>query len=420
MNCSGAALSLSREITRRIGTKHCILSIVLACALLTYGGVSMFIVAFAVYPLGKETYTQAGLPLSLIPSALALGSFTFTMTMLPGSPQVQNVIPCSVFNTTTFAAPVIGIVCACVMLVSGMWYLKRQAAKYTQRGTPLLDETTPIEGEGDRERAESYTEPVVAGDNTSETEGEREGAVCDASTLTPVQSLPSPLRAVLPILTMLAVTLLCSYLVFPSLDLSYLEQYGLHPEDVIGVWSVIVALVTALVVGVVTLWDCLPAESAAKKVTFNGSVGASLGPCMAVSSVVAFGAVIQAMEVFDSIIDAVVGVSGPLLLSFALAVVVFSGLTGSASGGLTIALNAVGAKYLALATDAGMPASYLHRISAISSGTLDTMPYNGSVVTALSVCKQTHRDSYKDIFVVATIIPLFVDALAIGICSVAY
>lgn len=124
---SGAASAIANWITRVLGEKHAILTVVLACALLTYGGVSLFVVAFAIYPIGRELFRAADIPKRLIPATIALGSFTFTMTALPGTPAIQNAIPIPYYGTNAFAAPGLGIIAAIVMFSVGWWWLTRPA-----------------------------------------------------------------------------------------------------------------------------------------------------------------------------------------------------------------------------------------------------------------------------------------------------
>jgi H+/gluconate symporter-like permease len=134
MEASGAALVIARAIVDRLGQRRAILAIVLACAVLTYGGVSLFVVAFAVYPIAAALFRQAEVPKRLIPGAIALGAFTFTMTALPGTPAIQNAIPMPFFGTTPFAAPGLGLIGGMIMLVFGVWWLSYRAAVAARAG----------------------------------------------------------------------------------------------------------------------------------------------------------------------------------------------------------------------------------------------------------------------------------------------
>src|ERR1700750_352312 len=120
---SGFSKSIVAAVIGLIGRERAILSIVMVCAVLTYGGVSLFVVVFAVYPFAAEMFRQSDIPKRLIPATIALGAFTFTMDSLPGTPQIQNIIPTTFFNTTTWAAPWLGIIGSGVVLVVGLAYI---------------------------------------------------------------------------------------------------------------------------------------------------------------------------------------------------------------------------------------------------------------------------------------------------------
>jgi hypothetical protein len=102
---SGFSKSIVSSVIKIVGRERAMLSIVVVCAILTYGGVSLFVVVFAVYPFAAEMFRQSDIPKRLIPGTIALGAFTFTMDSLPGTPQIQNIIPTTFFKTTTYAAP---------------------------------------------------------------------------------------------------------------------------------------------------------------------------------------------------------------------------------------------------------------------------------------------------------------------------
>jgi H+/gluconate symporter-like permease len=124
MDDSGCARVIAHKVADWTGKDRAMLAIIIACAVLTYGGVSLFVVAFAVYPIAKTLFREGGVPKRLIPACIALGSFTFTMTALPGTPAIQNAIPTKYFGTTPFAAPGIGIICGVLMFVGGLLWLQ--------------------------------------------------------------------------------------------------------------------------------------------------------------------------------------------------------------------------------------------------------------------------------------------------------
>jgi H+/gluconate symporter-like permease len=150
--------------------------------------------------------------------------------------------------------------------------------------------------------------------------------------------------------------------------------------------------------------------------TVNAGANASVLPIISVASLVGFGAVVAALPAFATVRDWVLGIEGGPLVSLAIATNILAALTGSASGGLTIALEALGQAYMELAATTGLDPALMHRVAVIGSGTLDSLPHNGAVVTLLTVCGSTHRDSYFDIVMVAIVgaIIALVAVIALG------
>src|ERR1044072_9756410 len=146
---SGFSKSIVSAVIKVLGRERAVLSIVVVCALLTYGGVCLFVVVFAVYPFAAEMFRQGDIPKRLIPATIALGAFSFTMDAFPGTPQIQNIIPTTFFNTTTWAAPILGLVGSAFVLIVGLWYIesRRSAAQRAGEGygTNLLNEPEPFE-----------------------------------------------------------------------------------------------------------------------------------------------------------------------------------------------------------------------------------------------------------------------------------
>jgi H+/gluconate symporter-like permease len=162
---------------------------------------------------------------------------------------------------------------------------------------------------------------------------------------------------------------------------------------VAGVWSVATALAGAILVLVLVSYRRLPSLRASA----DAGANASVLPVLSVASLVGFGAVVAAMPAFEAVRDWVLGIGGGPLVSLAAATNILAALTGSASGGLTIALDSLAETYLRLAAEQGIDPGLLHRVAVIGAGTLDSLPHNGAVVTLLAVCGCTHKDSYMDI-----------------------
>ncbi|TDR56705.1 H+/gluconate symporter-like permease [Halomonas ventosae] len=402
MEDSGSAEVLAGAIVERLGDTRAILSVVLSCAVMTYGGVSLFVVAFAVYPIAAELFRQAGLPKRLIPGTIALGAFTFTMTALPGTPAIQNAIPMPYFGTSPFAAPGLGILTGLVMLGLGQAWLNHRArrARATGEGYGNHRETAP---------AAVHLREHAAG----------EGFDLAEVTARQARDLPPLVLALLPIVLVIALNLLFTAVVIPTMDTGYLAEptYGATSIDSVrGVWSVIAALVIAIGVIIATNRKRL----ADLTTTLDSGANASLLPIFNTASLVGFGSVIASLAAFETISLWVTSVGGDNpLISLAIAVNLLAGMTGSASGGMSIALATLGDTYLAMGQGADISPDLLHRVTAVATGGLDALPHNGAVITLLSICGLTHRQAYLDIAVVAVVVPLISLVLLIILGSLA-
>lgn len=365
MNDSGAAYSIAKFISQKLGSKNAVLAVILACGLLTYGGVSLFVVAFTIYPIALPLFREAGFPRRLIPAAIASGSFTFTMTALPGTPAIQNAIPMPVFGTDSFAAPVLGIIAGLIMFLLGLFWLNRRA-------------------------------------NAAKMAGEVDDDIASVPTVIP-EKFPNLFLAVLPLLLVVILNFVFSNYLLSGMDASFLaeEKYGaIALPKVLGLWSLIAALVASLVIGVAIFWKYF---GNFQKTLNEGTFGSML-PILNTASEVGFGAVIASLAAFQLVQDAVLKIApGNPLVSMSVAINALAGITGSASGGLSIALKALGTKYVEMATATGVPMEVMHRVASIACSGLDALPHNGAVITLLAICGLTHKKSYFDIFMVAMV-----------------
>jgi H+/gluconate symporter-like permease len=394
MEDTGAVGTIARWMTATLGPKRAILSVALAGAAVTYGGVSLFVAIFVLAPMATALFREAGIPRRLMPGAIAVGAFTFTMSAMPGTPAIPNAIPMPFFGTTAFAAPGLGIIASAIMLGFGLWWMQRQEARARAAGEGFGDGAGPsVDEVADdpiiRERASVAREFDPAEMHRSE-----------ATT----KELPVVLAA-LPLVVVVAVNLVMSLIVLPNMDAAFLAEPrwgGTTLGAVAGVWSVAVALFVAILVLLAISGWRLPSLRA----TMDAGANASVLPIFSVASLVGFGAVVAAMPAFEVVRDWVLGIGGGPLVSLASAVTILAALTGSASGGLTIALDALGPTYMALAAQIGLDPGLMHRVAVISAGTLDALPHNGAVVTLFAVCGSNHRDSYLDI-VMTTIVSAF-------------
>ena len=391
MEDSGSVTTVARFMTETLGMGHAMLAVVLAGAAVTYGGVSLFVAFFVLAPMAQTLFRTAGVPGRLMPAAIVLGTSTFTMSALPGTPSIQNAIPMPFFGTTPFAAPALGIVAALIMLCLGLWWLSRAERAARRRG----------EGFG----AETSAQPDAAADDEHVRERATTAREFDPAEIHRGQrsdTTPSALIAALPLGVVVAVNLTMSFLVLPRLDFSFLsdERFGgTSITAVAGVWSVVVALAAAIVVVVVCNRGRLPAL----RQSVDAGANASALPALSVASLVGFGAVVAALPAFAIVRDWVVEIEGGPLVSLAVATNVLAALTGSASGGLTIALDALGATYKKIAAETGLSPALMHRVAVIGSGTLDLLPHNGAVVSLLAICGVSHRQGYADIVMVGIV-----------------
>jgi len=295
------------------------------------------------------------------------------------------------FGTTAFAAPGLGIVASLIMLGLGLWWLGRAeaAARHTGEGfgpEPSIPVDAVVEDEFVRERATMARDfdPAEIHHGLQSENG------------------PSIIVAALPLVVVIAVNFLMSLVVLPRLDFSFLaeERWGSTSlSAVAGVWSVALALTAAIVVVIAINFRRLPAL----RQTMDAGANASVLPVLSVASLVGFGSVIAHLPAFAIVRDGVLGIEGGPLVSLAVAANALSALTGSASGGLTIALDALGPTYMSIAAQKGIDPGLMHRVAVIGAGSLDTLPHNGAVVTILALCGSTHRESYLDIFMVSLV-----------------
>ena len=369
MEMSGAAASIAHTIVRSLGSQRAILSVVLACSVLTYGGVSLFVVAFAVYPFAAAIFKEADIPKRLIPGTIALGAFTYTMDALPGTPQIQNIIPTNYFGTDTYAAPLVGIIGAVIIFAGGMIWLERRRKQALSQGEGY--------GEGHINEPESVEQ----------------------------EKLPSFWLSIVPLVVVIVLNF-----VFSRTALTVKDWYNStelkHTFNIIDVntvtssWSLIVALALGILAAMLL-------NISRVKVKLTASLtAAAMGSLLAIfntASEVGFGNVVKTLPGFSAIQNHVFNASSNPLVSEAVAVNVLSGITGSASGGLSIALEVMKNNYLQAAHHAGISPELLHRIASMASGGMDTLPHNGAVITLLAITGLTHRQSYKDIFAITVL-----------------
>ena len=362
---SGFSKSIVAAVIGVLGRERAVLSIIVVCAILTYGGVSLFVVVFAVYPFAAEMFRQGDIPKRLIPCTIALGAFSFTMDALPGTPQIQNIIPTTFFNTTTWAAPVLGLIGSVFVFGVGLAYIENRRRAAQKRGegygTELLNEPEPFEE----------------------------------------QELPNPWIAILPLVVVGVTNFIFTHLVLRAYGAKHEVTLSGHSivtqiGPVAAIWAVEGALLLGIVTVFVFAWRPVVTKFAdGSKAAVAGALLASLNT----ASEYGFGGVIALLPGFAAVSAALRAIPNPLV-NEAVTVTVLAGITGSASGGMSIALAAMSDEFIAAAKAANIPLEVFHRIAAMASGGMDTLPHNGAVITLLAVTGLTHRQAYKDVFVI--------------------
>ena len=378
MDDSGAALAIARTITERLGEKRAVISVVLACAVLTYGGVNLFVVAFAVFPVAGALFRQAEVPHRLIPPAIALGAYLRHHAFCGGGVRYPSVGDYPAF---------------------GLWWLGLIEARARSAGEGYSSQTLATPDE------QLVRERAANADNFDPAElrhGHRS------------EQLPPFALAVVPILIVLAVNLIMSLLVLPRMYTGFFAEPRFGETSlsaVSGAWSVVTALAVASLALVLIHRKRLPEL----RKSLDAGANASVLPVLNTASLVGFGAVVAALPIFAVVRDGFLAVPGRPLVSIAVAANVMSGITGSASGGLTITLNALGHIYAQLAANGGTHPELMHRVAAISSGTLAMLPHNGAVVTLLAICGASQRESYREIMLVGLVGPLIALIIVIAL-----
>ena len=386
MEESGSARVIAQRITTSFGPSHAVTAVALACMVLTYGGVSVFVAVFAILPLAVVLFREADYAPRLVPAAIGLGGMGAACASLPGAVQLHNVMPGQFYGTTTAAAWGIGLVASILMLGLGWWYLDWRLKTYLRRG----------------ERFDPEWGPAKTTQNVAATE----------------RKLPSLTIAALPLGLVLGLNYLLSEWLFradavqSTFEFLQNAMFGTTLAKVSPNWSLILALFVAIVLMAFLhfrRWDPL---NRALSAGANGS----LLPTFNTAAVVGFGAVIASLPAFLAIKgDCFNAFSNPLLSQFV--GMQLGGLaTGSPLGGLGLVLKDMGPTYAAAAMEQGISMEWMHRFAAMSSLGLACLPHCGLVNSLFAICGQTPKKAYVDLGVVAALIPMLVTMGMLAIC----
>lgn len=397
MTSTGLARYLAKGITTLFGPKRAMFSTIVATALLTYGGVSAWVVAFTIVPIATALFKEARIPKRLMPAAIALGTITFALAALPGSPQVHNAIPTSYFGTNVYAAPFFGLGAAAVMLASGTAWLQYRVKQIHKTGEEFL----PLD-----------TNPEISSTSTGD-EQLSEAPALKTDPSIKVQGL----LGLIPILVVIIVNFSFVFYFADEMDTSYLSEEKFGATDIqslTGIWGPTLSLALAILVMVLMF----PQRARQSVEEFSAGAKNAILPCFTTASEVGFGAVIASLAVFAVVQENMLGVSDNALVVSTVSTAVISGITGSSSGGLSITMETMGEQLAQLAAEQNISMELMHRVTAMASVSFDSMPHNGAVLTMLIVCGMSHRQSYKDIAVVTIAIPLITLLLFLGLNAI--
>ncbi|WP_428910962.1 GntP family permease [Niallia sp. Krafla_26] len=341
IDVSGAAQSIAQKILEKTGTNKpfpVLLALFIITAVLTYGGLSLFVVVFVLVPLAKPLFKQLNIAWNLIAIPIMLGLGTFTMTMLPAAPSIQNVVPTAYLGTTLTAAPLLGIIGTAVSIAFGLWYMKLMLNKSIANGETFAD--------------------YDISDTSAEVKKE----------------IPSFFISILPIVLLIIIILIGSSLEIPNI--------------------ILIALTVSVIVSAIFFNKYIPSQ---KKV-INEGASSSIMPVFLTSSTVAFGVVITLAPGFKYISDFILGIPGDPLISLSIASAAFGAITGSASGSLGIVMEAFAENYLAM----GINPEVIHRVATVSSAVFTVMPHTGVVLTFFALTGLNHKNGFKYQFIAMT------------------
>lgn len=306
-------------------------------ALLTYGGISLFVVVFAVVPLAKSLFGRFNIPWRLVPLPIALGLGTFTAGILPGSPSIVNVIPTEYLGTTLTAAPLLGVIATIVSILVAVLFIRYVVKKEITESAEFKDA--------------QFIQDLE-----------------DVKTIEPTG--PSLMISILPIFLLIGLILVGSAFNLPNV--------------------LILSLMIVILVEAVLFHSYIPSHI---EVLNEGATNA-ISPLMNTAATIAYGQIISNLKAFRPISNTLMNISNNKLIGLTVLTIVFSIITGSASGAVGIVTQLQGVELLGL----GYAGDLIHRVITVSSVVFTNTPHSGVVLTLFTLTKLTHKDSFKYLY----------------------
>lgn len=364
---TGAAKSIAKTLSGACHGKFVAPIIMCITGVLTYGGISGFVVFFVVYPIALQMFRNANLTRRLIPAAISAGCWTWSMYG-PGSPSIQNVIPTDILGTTATAAFVPSIIATVASFVMIFVWLEYRSRSFTKRGY-------------------LFNDPRLKTQLTPEELQEEDD-----------EALPHPLIAFIPIILILVL---------------YNVPFIVNADGTRSGLPVETAVFVGLAVATILMFRWIKGGVSEWVKVFNKGAADSGVSILNTAIVVGFGGVVQNTQAFDDLVNSLQNLHMHPLVFVMITVAICAGACGSASGGMGVAFNALKDTYLKL----GASLEDIHRIGAIAAGTLDTLPHQGAQITLLGICKLTHKEAYFDIAITQILIPFITCGIFIVLAS---
>jgi len=353
MEESKSAASIGYKFIDWFGAKRAVFVVFIATAVLTYGGVSLFVVVFAIAPIIMLLFKEADVPRRLAMGPLLAGSATFTMTSLPGTPQLTNVIPTTVLGTTMTAAPFFSMFASLGLFLLCHFYLQWEEKRLRKAG-------------------EHFSLPDGVDESVYNVDR---------------NELPPAITSFIPLIIIIGMIIGLRNVIKDSTKL------------------VVLALFIASAVALILNWNRIKDKQKCITSGFGGAMGAIAGPC----AVVGFGSLVTASPAFQSILGWVLSFDMHPYVTGPLATAIISGITGSSSGGLQITLNSLAPQLL----ESGTSMPIVHRLMSIAAGSLDSLPHSSALFLMFSHLGITHKEGYRFVFVTTVLVPTIVCIFAV-------